>query len=149
MNEPQCQKKRVDWSEWASWTYGYECLARMKELAFSFWKATQNLITRTFHYLHFNNKKAFIKAKSNETALKYLPILVLLFCVFVFSVLWLWLCHKGFVLSMPEVQRESIHRRARGQRATLDDKIPTTCWNSTFLPAGWPLVFWMLALPGG
>lgn len=67
-------EKRVDWSEWASWTYGYECLARMKEFAFSFWKATQNLITRTFHYLHFNNKKAFIKAKSNETALKYLPI---------------------------------------------------------------------------
>lgn len=86
MNEPQCQKKRVDWSEWASRTYGYECLARMKELAFSFWKATQNLITRTFHYLHFNNKKAFITAKSNETALKYLPILVLVFCVFVFSV---------------------------------------------------------------
>lgn len=38
----------------------------------------------------------------------------------------LWSVSQCFVLSVPEVQKESIHRRARG-RVTLDDKIPTPC----------------------
>lgn len=48
-------------------------------------------------------------------------------------------CVKVFIL---------ILRRAQG-RVILDDKMPTTCWNSTFLPASWPLAVWIFVLAGG
>lgn len=117
-------RQRIDWSKLAGWTYGYvfltwtkarECMQMLYHLA------NPTFITDTSYCL--DSKLAFLKAYSYAIAYKHLFKSFLLFyfqCAVTMS--------YGFVLSMPEVQRESIHRRAKGRVMTkylLKQHIPS------------------------
>lgn len=148
MSLPRCQTKT--WSAQICWLDIWLCLPNEnKGMTFLILKrCMQNaasLNKPNFHIRHILFFTFWISIFNTLLLLNSMKISVH-FSLFFFTVLWL--CHKGCVLSKPGVQRESIRRRARG-RVILDDKIPTTCWNSTFLPTSWPLVLWMLVLAGG
>ena len=138
-------RQSVDWSKLSVWTWLREH-NNDERTSFQTLKRWGSAAPLTLQH-NYCQCIALIKPFVYSTARKYLFIFCSLarqwsffFLFFLLCVCVRWLCHKSFVLSMLEVQRESIHRRARG-RVILDDKIPTTCWNSTFLPAGWPLAF--------